>query len=246
MKTLLIDIETAPHLAAVWGLWQQNVGISQIIKPGYTMCWSAKWHGEKEVFFDSILSGHNRMIRRIYKLINEADVVAHYNGRKFDIPILNKEFLLLGLAPPAPYKQVDLLTTARGQFKLASNKLDFVAQSLGLGKKIHHKGFELWLECMAKDPLAWQTMEKYNKQDVILLEKVYDRLLPWIKTHPNAAVYLGNEMCCPRCASVKIQRRGIHVSTTRRYARYQCKGCGGWFTATLAEFGSAPTKAIAA
>ena len=238
MRTLLLDIETAPHMAAVWGLWQQNVGISQVIKPGYTLCWAAKWHGEREVLFDSICSGHVRMIRRIHRLMNEADAIVHYNGKKFDIPTLNKEFLLMGLAPTAPAKQIDLLTTARSQFRLASNKLDFVAQALGLGKKLHHKGFGLWLECMAKQPAAWKVMERYNKQDVVLLERVYDRLLPWVKGHPNVALYEDEvEPCCPKCASQRLQRRGYLFTNTRKYARLQCRDCGSWMRMVLNEPG---------
>lgn len=242
MRLLLIDIETAPHMAAVWGLWGQNVGLNQLIKPGYTLCWAAKWHGEREVMFDSILSGHKTMVRRIHRLLSEADAVCHYNGTKFDIPTLNKEFLLQGLAPPAPSKQIDLLKTARSRFRLASNKLDFVAQALGEGRKEQHKGFELWLECMAKNREAWATMEKYNKQDVVLLERVYDRLLPWIKGHPNLAI---DGHACPHCGGEKLQRRGYARSQTRRYARYVCTDCGTWSQAVLSEPGSAPLRAAA-
>lgn len=224
----MLDIETAPHLAAVWGLYDQNVATNQIIKPGYTLCWAAKWHGEKEIHFDSILSGHRKMVRGIHKLMNEADAICHYNGTKFDIPTLNKEFLLLGMNPPAPSAQVDLLRVARSRFRLASNKLDYVAGALGLGHKEKHKGFDLWLECMAKDPTAWQTMESYNKQDVVLLEKVYTRLLPWIKNHPNRSVYEG-AACCPNCGSEKAQARGFAIARTVRYHRFQCQDCGTWF-----------------
>lgn len=242
MKLLLIDIETAPHMAAVWGLWGQNVGLNQLIKPGYTLCWAAKWHGEREVMFDSILSGHKTMVRRIHRLLSEADAVCHYNGTKFDIPTLNKEFLLQGLAPPVPAKQIDLLKTARSRFRLASNKLDFVAQALGEGRKTQHKGFELWLECMAKDRDAWATMEKYNKQDVVLLERVYDRLLPWIKGHPNLAL---DGHVCPHCGGEDLIRRGYSRSQTRRYARLQCKTCGTWSQSVACEPGSAPLKEAA-
>lgn len=234
MKLLMLDIETAPHLAAVWGLYDQQVAINQLLKPGYTLCWSAKWHDSKEIIFDSILSGHRKMIRGVYALLNEADAVCHYNGTKFDIPTLNKEFLLMGLKPPAPYSQIDLLRTARSRFRLASNKLDFVAQQLGLGKKEHHKGFDLWRECMAKDPEAWATMERYNKQDVVLLEAVYNRLLPWIKNHPNLSVLDGHP-CCPNCGGTRSQARGYAVSQTRRYQRFQCTDCGGWHRAQKSE-----------
>jgi hypothetical protein len=234
MKLLMLDIETAPNLAATWGLYDQNVSLDQLLKPGYTLCWAAKWHGSREIMFESVLTGNARMIKRVYKLMDEADAICHYNGTKFDIPILNKEFLLMGLNPPSPSRQVDLLRTARSRFKLASNKLDFVAGQLGLGNKTKHKGFEMWLGCMNKDPASWRMMEKYNKQDVALLEKVYDRLLPWIKGHPNRSVMEGME-CCPKCASKSYQSRGTMVSAAGVYPRFQCQNCGGWFRGARSE-----------
>ena len=230
----MLDIETAPHLAAVWGLYDQNVAINQIIKPGYTLCWAAKWYGEKDVMFDSVLSGPRRMVKAIYELLADADAVCHYNGTKFDIPTLNKEFLLHKLTPPAPYKQIDLLKVARSQFRLASNKLDYVAGQLGLGGKVEHKGFDLWLGCMAKKLDDWATMERYNKHDVVLLEQVYNRLLPWIKNHPNLSVLDGHP-CCPNCGGTRSQARGYAVSQTRRYQRFQCTDCGGWHRAQKSE-----------
>lgn len=232
MKLLLLDIETAPNLATVWGLYDQNIALNQLLKPGYTLCWAAKWHGDPDVMFGSILSGPSGMIRRIHKLMGQADAICHYNGNKFDIPTLNKEFLLRKLPPPKPSKQIDLLRVARKRFRLASNKLDFVASTLGLGNKHQHKGHELWLECMAKKKDAWETMEAYNKQDVILLEKVYDRLLPWIDGHLNRSVF-GDTFCCPKCASQRYQKRGTAITTGGRYTRFQCLSCGGWFRLNL-------------
>lgn len=231
IKVLLLDIETAPNLVHVWGLWQQNVAINQIISSGYVLCWSAKWLGEKEVFFDSTYQSRSKkMIVGIHKLMDEADAIVHYNGTKFDIPTLNKEFLLRGLNPPSPSKEIDLLKTARGRFRFSSNKLDFIAQQLGLGKKTPHIGHQLWIDCMAKIPEAWATMEKYNKNDVVLLEKVYHKLLPWIKNHPNVNAFNGVDgVACPNCGSDKAQSRGYAVTTTLMYRRLHCKSCGNWF-----------------
>jgi hypothetical protein len=224
----MLDIETAPHLSATWGLFQQNVALDQLITPGYTLSWAAKWYGEREVMFESVMTGEKRMVKRIYDLLEEADAVCHYNGTKFDIPTLNKEFLLKGLKPPKPFREIDLLRTARSRFRLASNKLDFVATVLGLGSKTKHKGMSMWLRCMEKDPAAWRIMERYNKQDVILLEKVYDRLLPWIKSHPNLSV-LEDAACCPKCASESFQARGIRATSAGIYPQYRCNDCGSWF-----------------
>jgi DNA polymerase elongation subunit (family B) len=243
VRILMLDIETAPHLAAIWGLYDQNVATNQIIKPGYTLCWAAKWYGEKQVMFSSILDGPRTMVRGVHKLLSECDAVCHYNGTKFDIPTLNKEFLLLDLAPPAPYKQIDLLQTARRQFRLASNKLDYVAGQLGLGSKVKHKGFDLWLECMAKKPDAWRTMRQYNKQDVVLLELVYERLLPWITGHPNLSAYAGHK-CCPQCGSKKSQARGFGIANTKTYQRFQCMACSSWYRQPVAEKSGEINRAI--
>lgn len=231
MKILLLDIETAPNTAHVWGLWQQNVGLPQILESGYVMCWAAKWLGEEEIFFDSIMKSSSRnMLKRIHALLDKADAVVHYNGTKFDIPTLNKEFVLHEMAPPAPYKQIDLLSVARKQFKFPSNKLDYVAGALGLGNKIPNIGHELWIRCMAKDKDAWVSMEEYNKHDVKLLEEVYYRLLPWIKNHPNLSLYTKDEVeTCPNCGGYHYQKRGYAYTGASRYQRYQCQDCGTWF-----------------
>lgn len=167
-------------------------------------------------------------MRSIHKLLDEADAVCHFNGAKFDIPVLNKEFLIHGLNPPAPFKQIDLYQTCKRRFKFASNRLDFVSKVLGIGAKVEHKGMELWAGCMAGDATSWKTMEAYNKQDVRLTEKLYERLLPWIQNHPNAAVYGGEKRCCPNCGSTKLQARGEQVTTTLVYTRLQCRSCGKW------------------
>lgn len=232
MKILLLDIETAPNTAHVWGLWKQNVSINQLQESSYVLCWSAKWLNSNEIMFGSVhKSLPDKMLAEIHSLLDEADAVVHYNGTKFDIPTLNKEFLLWGFDPPAPYKQIDLLRVARNQFKFPSNKLDYVANALGLGKKKEHIGHELWIKCMAHDPIAWQMMEEYNIQDVVLLEKVYGKLKPWIKNHANYSLHSDTGSVCPNCGGDHYQKRGFYYTHNCQYQRYQCKGCGTWFRA---------------
>lgn len=231
MKILLLDIETAPNLAYVWGLWDQNIAINQIADAGYVLCWAAKWLDEKEVKFDSLhQSSEKKMLKGVHALLNDADVVVHYNGAKFDVPTLNKEFLINKMAPPAPYKQIDLLSVSRGTFKFQSHKLDYVSKSIGEGTKVKHPGFQLWIDCMAGDEEAWKLMETYNKGDITLLEKVYYRFRPWIRNHPNVGLYNGGGYKCPNCASARLQRRGITPPNTHGvlYQRYQCSDCGTW------------------
>lgn len=249
-----MDIETAPHKAYVWGLYDQQVGINQIVEPGYTLSWAAKWYGRGGVMFGSVNRHSARqMILSVYKLLDEADAVCHFNGKKFDIPTLNREFLLMGLPPPSPFKHIDLLQTCRQQFKFASNKLDYVSQALGEGAKTEHKGMELWRGCMNGDAASWRTMEAYNKNDVLLTERLYERLMPWIKSHPNHNLY-EDDACCPNCGSQKRQARGTAMTNGSEYARFQCtstlpltgRKCGKWYRGNKAIQGRPEMVGIAA
>jgi len=228
MKILVLDIETSPHTGFHWGLWQQNISINQLIEASTVLCWAAKWVGKKKVYFASIMeSSHKQMIMEVHKLIDEADAVITYNGKRFDMPTLNREFLLQGMNPPSPYKDIDLLNTARSKFRFASNKLDYIAQELGVGQKTGHEGMPLWIECMSKNPKAWKIMKKYNINDVKITEEVYNKLQGWINIHPNHNLET-KEMCCPNCGGYNLQRRGATISLTNKYQRFQCQDCGKW------------------
>lgn len=229
-----------------WTLFDDRIPIDRVITPGYTLCFSYKWYGRPGIYFDAVWrSGAKRMAQTAHKLLSQADAVVHWNGTSFDIPTLNKEFVLLGLTPPAPYKQIDLLKTCRERFRFASNKLDYVSQALGEGAKVEHKGMALWTGCMAGDPESRKTMEAYNKGDVRLTERMYERLRPWIKGHPSHGIHDGVDedgRKCPACGGTKLQRRGDYIASSMRYARYQCMtdGCGKWSRGRKAIQGPAP------
>ena len=235
MKILLLDIEGAPNLAAVWGIWQQSIALNQLLESSYTLCYAAKWYGESKIMFDSVYkTDRHTMLKSIHSLMDEADAIVHYNGNRFDIPMLNKEFLEAGMPPPSPAKHIDLLQTSRSKFRFVSNKLDYIAQRLGLGKKTEHEGHELWLKVMNNDRKAWKRMEEYNKNDVVLLEAVYDKFKGWIKSHPNHNAYSAN-LCCTNCGSRKLNKRGFAITATRKYQRYQCMECGAWSKSVKSE-----------
>ena len=229
MKVLILDIETTPNLADVWTLWNNNVSLNQLRESSYVLCWAAKWLGQREVLFRSTWDSNNNTIPLAYKLLDEADVVVTYNGDRFDLPTLNREFLLNGWGPPSPYESIDLYKVVRKQFKLPSYKLEYVANELGIGKKVKHEGHTLWVKTMAGDPVAQRKMQRYCKQDVFpLTEKLYDRVLPWIPNHPNRILYSEGISSCVRCMNGKLVKRGLHYTTSGRYQTYRCNNCGGW------------------
>ena len=233
--------------AFVWGLWGQDIHHENIVSDGYTLCWAAKWLGKKEIMFESVYqSDRETMVRKIYNLVDEADAVVHYNGTKFDMPILNQEFVRSELNPPSPYFEVDLLKTVRKQFRLPSNKLDYVAKYLGVGSKLKHKGMELWRDVMAGDAKAWSVMRKYNIHDVRILEACYDKLLPWVPRHPNWGHWIDStKPHCAKCGSDNLVRNGKETRTTLPYQRYVCNSCGSRLKGELLKGEPRPTTKAA-
>ncbi len=236
MKILGIDIETAPNSAYVWGLFKQTVSLSQLIQSSRILCWAAKWYSDDDgpVEFMSEVGGkraHTAMVRRAWVLLNEADAVVHYHGTSFDVPTLNKEFVKIGLGPPSPFAQIDLLKTARQKFRFTSNKLAHLLKELGIEEKLDTTGFRLWVNCMAGDPEAWAEMREYNERDVTSMEGLYRLLLPWISNHPNHSLYQPDDMpapMCPSCGGIDLQRRGYQRTKVMVYRRFQCQDCGSW------------------
>ena len=177
----MIDIETMANLAWVWGNWKQDIHPKQIVKHKRTISFAAKWVGQKKVlFYSEFHHGREEMVDAAWKLLDAADAVISYNGKRFDAKHLNTEFKLRHLQPPSHYQHIDLLQVTRREFAFGSNKLESVAQRMGLGKKEEHEGFALWLKCEAGDAAAWRRMRSYNKKDVRLTEDLFLEYLPWI------------------------------------------------------------------
>lgn len=229
MRIIGYDIESKPNICYTWGLFNQNLSIDKIKSPHGMISWAAKEFGKKGVEYgdETEKGGHDAMVKRLYKYLSEADAVCTYNGNSFDNKMLNSELVRLGLAPLPPTKQIDLYRVVKKQFRFPSNKLDYVSQALGIGEKVKHEGFGLWVGCMEGCPKAFAKLKKYNIGDVLLLERLYDRLLPWIPNHPSLSLE-AEARCCPNCGSPKLQHRGYQTTKVARYKRLQCQGCGAW------------------
>lgn len=231
-KLLTIDIETSPNLAYVWSLWDENIPLARLIESTDILCFAAKWYGTNKVeFYSQRDHGKETMVKEAHTLIDEADYLIHYNGKRFDYPHLCREFLLAKLPPPSPTTHIDLLQVVRQRFKFASNKLDHVAKELGVGTKVHKSvDFDLWTGCMNDDPKAWEIMERYNKQDVRLTEKVFDELRGWLGSLINIGLFTGKEGTCTGCGSDHTQKRGPRYKGKKLVQQWVCMDCGQWWT----------------
>lgn len=237
---LLYDIETAPALGYVWGMFDQNV--ISLEQDWYMLSFAYKWLNTDEIGFVSIFQDPRFkpdtdndcfVAERLAALFDRADVVVAHNGNKFDRKKSNQRFLYWDIDPPSPYQMIDTLQVAKKEFSHYSNALKELGRVHELGDKEHHTGFELWRECMAGNPEFWKTMEKYNRQDVVLLEKVYTKMLPWIgmpgkAAHPNYGFWYKGEMVCPKCGHTKLTQKGVHRTLVSEFPTYQCDRCRGY------------------
>jgi hypothetical protein len=227
MKILFLDLETSPNLAHVWGLWDQNIAINQIEKSTEVICWGARWLGSDKVIFKSVHHhGKEVMLDELHKIMDEADVLIGWNSAAFDSKHIKREFIENGYLPPSPWVELDLMRVVKNQFKFPSNKLDYVAQKLGVGAKVQHSGFQLWLDCMAGKPKAWKEMKQYQIQDVNLLIDLYEILKPWIKNHPHVGASQSKPEACRNCGHSELKPNGSQVNAANKYKKYLCARCG--------------------
>lgn len=234
-KILVFDIENAPLEAYVWNkrVWNTSISPDHVKEEWFMISWAAKWLLDSEIQSNVLTSREakkkddTRLVKNLWKLFDEADIIIAHNAHNFDIPMANTKFILNGLMPPSPYRMIDTLQVARKSFSFTYNKLDYLGKMLGIGNKIH-TDFQLWIDCMKGDEKALQEMLTYNIQDVNLLEEVYIKLRPWVKSHPNLNIIRGTEMCCPACGSESIQSRGEYLTLVHAYESFQCDECGSY------------------
>lgn len=230
-KILVLDIETAPVKAYVWRLWKQDVYIDQIISDWFMLTWSASWLGSGEVMSarlygeEAIDECDFRIVKQLWNLLNEADIVIAHNGNSFDIPKIKARFAINGLPPTSFYQQIDTKVVAAKEFGFTSNKLDFLAESFGISKKLHTE-FSLWARCLKGEDAALEEMEIYNRHDVEVLEEVYYKLRPYIKNHPNVTLYDDDAANrCPTCGGTHLIEHNFYYTSVGKFQVYRCDDC---------------------
>lgn len=235
-RILIADIETLPLEVWTWGLFDQNIGLNQVKSDWAVLSWSAKWLGEKKVMYDDVRNDKprddKRVLRGIWALLDEADIVIWHYGSAFDHKKLNARFILNGFRPPSPYQQIDTKKLASKTFGFTSNKLEYLTESLNKKyKKSKHKkfsGFDMWKECIKGNVAAYNEMRAYNKMDVLSLEELYLKIIPWHNPHDFRVFHDEATPECGTCGSHNLQRRGFNHTKSGRFKRYQCSDCGTW------------------
>lgn len=234
-KILLFDIETAPINAFTWGLYNQDINIKQIKEDWFMLCWSAKWLFDKEIHSDTLTSKEaknkddKRITKSLWKLINEADIIVAHNLDGFDLKKANTRFLKHKLPHPDYFRKVDTLKVVRQNFKISSNKLDYICKFLGLNTKVKTSGFDLWVKCYNGEKEALKKMNEYCNNDVKILEELYLEIRPYIKNHPSVVTEDGS---CLNCGSSNVKVVSPYKTQRHSYKGYRCKDCKALFHGT--------------
>lgn len=235
-KILILDIETSYIEALIWRLGDQSVNLDQILEDWSVLAVTAKWLDSKdsEVYYwdtskEKDPRNDKKLIKNIWKLMDDADVIIGQNSNAFDIKKLNARFILNNLPPPSSYKKIDTLLISRKHFAFTSNKLDYLSNNLvpahAKDKHARFPGLSLWKECMKGNKKAWQDMKKYNIQDVISTEHVYKRLRPWDNSL-NVNVYNDTTDTVCSCGNTKFAKNGYAYTSSGKFQRYKCLKCG--------------------
>lgn len=224
-RILVYDIETAPMLAHVWKMWDNNVGLNQLQDDWYILSFAAKWLGEDEIFYYDQRDAEDQtddsyILSKLWKLLNEADIVIGQNVKRFDTKKVNARFILNGFPKPSTYRQIDTMVQAKETFGFTSNKLEYLASRLcpEFVKNKHAKfpGHEMWVECMKGNIEAWKEMEIYNRDDILATEGVYQVLSSWDPKLPNFDVYVDGLLDM----TVWVED-GYHYNNFGKYKRYR-------------------------
>ena len=234
-RRLFWDLETSPNIGLFWEAgYKKNIDYSNIIKERGIICICYKWEDDDNVHYlnwDSKQSD-KAMLKKFVEVANTSDEMIAHNGDKFDLAWLRTRCLFHRIPMFPSYKTIDTLKVSRSKFKFNSNRLDYIAQFLGMGKKIKTE-FSMWKDIFInKDKKAMEKMIKYCKMDVVLLEKVYKELSVHIEPKTHYGVLFGQDRgSCPECGSNDLHVSKYRTTTTGlKKIQYICNTCKKYCT----------------
>ena len=241
-KILLWDLETSK--AKVEGYtysrkqYSSFLPDSWITRPVWIHAAAWKWLDKNTVNSTSVLKDKERfeadytddyqVVKTLYNLMFDADIIVAHNGDNFDTKILNARLLYHGFDPLPKMLSIDTLKLARRRFKIESNSLRYLAKYLDVALKDDSPN---WEKVARGCPKEIKASEKYCRQDIRALEGIYKRLAPWNESAPNMNAFSAHEhdVCAkPDCGHWDLEHRGYRITKAGKYKRYQCKACGGW------------------
>ena len=234
-KRLFYDIETSYNIVKAWRIgYNINLNMDDIIQERAIITIAYKWEGEEDVTVLSWDKGcDKKIIEDFVKVMADADELVGHNLDRYDTKFIMARALKHNISVLPKYQSTDTLKLAKKHFMLNSNKLDYIAQYLGIGHKTKHRGLEMWDDIILRnDPQALEEMIEYNVQDVFLTEQVYHKLMEYSLPKVNhASKQTGDKHTCPQCGSDHAELHKTYISGSGVKTRLMsCKSCSTNFT----------------
>ena len=236
-RRLFFDIETSPNIVYSWRSgYNLTIPYENIIKERAVICVSWKWEGESLVHTLTWDKRQNdkKVVEKFVKILNQADEIIAHNGDRFDMKWLRGRAIKHGIEMRDSYTTTDTLKLARKGFNFNSNRLDYLAKYLGVGAKTSHSGFQLWVDVMDKVDGALEQMVQYCENDVVILEKVFNKMKNYTKPTTHHASLKGAERwACPDCGNTDVHLNKTRTTSSGIIKReMQCKDkkCGRNYT----------------
>lgn len=234
----IIDIETSPCIVMVWGMGKQYVNIDQLIEDWHIMSFSAKRlnaPASEMVYMETRTKNDKALLKKLWKIFNEADVVITQNGKKFDEPKIKARMMLAGFKPYKPFEHHDTYLQNTDK-EFTSHSLAYLSEKFCVKyKKLKHKkfaGLSLWKACLGAkvvlhpNPEAWKEMKKYNIHDVLSDEELYLKTRGWSKQKAPTIFEDVVGRKCAYCGTFKLVIDGYKIKGLRKYKYMQCSACG--------------------
>lgn len=232
IKRLFWDIETSPNVVYAWRIgYNITLQPQDIIKERAVISICYKWEDDSEVHVLTWDENQcdKKMLEEFVKVLHEADESVAHNGKRFDEKWVRTRCIYHGIRTFPKYKSLDTLLKAKQGFNFNSNKLDYIAQFLGVGAKYKHSGFDMWKKIIEdNDKEAMAEMVHYNKVDVVVLEDVFHALQSYISPETHVGVTVGNmKYSCPSCGSEAVHLEKNNVTAKGTIQRLMgCECCG--------------------
>lgn len=225
-RILTIDIERLPGLARVFDQKTNFVSYRNFREMPRTICWAARWKGQKRMLFEAEWKDPEAMLRKSWELFDQADAVVTFNGKRFDVPHLKGAWIKAGYPAPRPWKDIDLFAMGRRKFGFISDSLDNVTKELGYTGKTDAYSITLAEAAVGGDKAAQKRLKEYNAGDIVLTEWLHDRLLGHLPTHPH----LGrtSKITCNQCGGKELtEQPNNYKAVLLQYQMFRCDNCGG-------------------
>ncbi len=236
-KILIVDIETSYMTAIVWRPGDNYIGHKDIVEDWSILAWTAKWRGQKKVIYRDTSKQKNKrddskILTELWELFDQSDIIVGQNSDRFDLPKILARFWINKIKnrkPPSDYRTQDTFKMAK-KFGFTSRSLEYMGKASGLENqkmvKREFVGVELWRECIEhNNKRAWAEMKKYNPQDVLATEELYEMLLPWCnKINFNVYHKMHDNVC--GCGSEEFTKDGWRHTNAGKYQRFRCVKCG--------------------